>query len=80
MATAAAIGRPATAASQLGVWAAEGIENDRPNSDISELHKSDFLEGAKGARTPEITTFCGVDLLPPRLLAEHWGPLTQGKL
>ena len=52
----------------LGVWAAEGFQNDQPNVDLSESRKSDFLEGAKWSRTPEITTFCGVGLLPPRLL------------
>ena len=28
-----------------------------------------FWKGTKGSRTPEIMTFCGVGLLPPRLLA-----------
>ena len=33
----------------LGVWAAEGFQNDQPNVDLSESRKSDFLEGAKGS-------------------------------
>ena len=47
---------------------AEGFQNDHPNFDLSESRRSDFLEAAKGSRTPEITTFCGVSLLPPTLL------------
>ena len=53
---------------RLGVWAAEGFENEHPNFDLSESRRSDFLDGAKGSGTPEITTFCDLGLLPPRLL------------
>ena len=58
----------------LGVWAAEGFQNDLPNFVLSDSRRSDFLEGTKGSRTPEIMTFCGVGLLPPRLLGER-GPV-----
>ena len=44
----------------LGVCAAEGFHNDLPNFDLSEMRRSVFLEGAKGSRTLEITTFCVV--------------------
>ena len=50
---------------ELGVWAAEGFENDHPNFDLSESLRLDFLDPAKGSKTPEITTFFGVGFLPP---------------
>ena len=61
----------------LGVWAAEGFGNDHPKFDLSESRRIDFLDAAKGSRTPEITTLCGIDLLPPRLLAGRLCPLPR---
>ena len=62
--------RAATAASgELGVWAAEGLRNDLSKSDSSESRRRDFLDVAKGSRTPESATCGGVGVLPPRLLA-----------
>ena len=52
----------------LGVWAAEGLRNDLSKIDSSESRKRDFLDVAKGSRTPESATCGGVGVLPPRLL------------
>ena len=56
--------------SRLGVWAAEGFQNERSIFDLSESPRSAFLEGTRGSRTPGIETFYGAGLLAPTLLAE----------
>jgi hypothetical protein len=59
---------------RLGVWAAEGFRNEHPKIDLSESHRSDFLNVAKGLGTPENATCGCVGVLPPRPLGPRRKP------
>ena len=59
----------------LGVWAAEGNENLKRISNLSERRWLHYLDEAKGSGTPENVTFWVPFLLPPRLLNDFQNPL-----
>ena len=54
----------------LGVCAAESFEDEGEDFDLSESRRSDYFDGTQGSRTPEIASFCSIELLPRRLLGQ----------